>query len=394
MSYTSVYTTTTEPILKSPMRNILFVITKSNWGGAQRYVFDLARSLSTPETRVAVALGGTGLPGAPAGALDAALSKLGIKTHFVPAFMRDVSVFSEWRAFWQLYSLFVQQNPEVVHLNSSKAGGIGALAATFARVPRIVFTVHGLPWEEERGLLGRLLIRFVSWITFLLCHRVIVLSGDALAKVKAMPFVRSKVSLVHNGLPLLEFAEPAEARTMLGLPAETLVIGAVGELTWNKGYHVLLRAAGILKRRGLDFLLCIAGDGEERTFLETLATEENVADRVRFAGFVADAHRLLRGFNLFVLPSVKEGLPYVLLEAGQAGLAVVASTVGGVPEIIADRRSGLHCNPKDHTDLADKLQELITDAPLRERLGRELRERVSSEFSLAHMVAETVKTYR
>jgi glycosyltransferase involved in cell wall biosynthesis len=375
------------------MKKILFVITKSNWGGAQRYVYDIASSLPTQTWNVRVVLGGTGLPGAPIGRLAEELHRKDIRTLFIPTFMRGVSLGAEVRAFKNLWGLFATENPDIVHLNSSKAGGLGSLAARLAGVPHIVFTVHGLPWEEDRNVFSRFAIRLMSWCTFLLSHRVIVISNHALAHVRSFPFCKNKVRLVHNGVAPIEFLSREDARAQLQIPTDIFCIGAIGELTWNKGYHTLLRAAGTLKRRGKKFVLCIAGEGEERKFIETIRTEEKLGDTVTLAGFVLDAYRTLAAFDLFVLPSLKEGLPYVLIEAGLAGRAVVASLVGGVPDIIEHRITGLLVGYKNHGELTDALMELIDKPLLRKKYGDALYEHTKKEFSLSHMLEKTIAVY-
>jgi glycosyltransferase involved in cell wall biosynthesis len=377
------------------MRKVLFVITKSNWGGAQRYVFDIATALPKDAWIASVALGGTGLAGASGGALEEALKKSGVRTLFVPAFMREVSLFNEYRVLRQLWGIFAAERPDVVHLNSSKAGGLGALAARLAGVPRIVFTVHGSPWKEDRGAMSRALIRFFSWLTFLMCHRVIAISTESCGEIARMPLCSEKVRLVHNGIAPLQFLEKDDARSALlpDMPPGAFLIGAVGELVWNKGYHVLLRAVRTLKRRGKKFTLCIIGEGEERTFIETMTDDEDLNDSVRLLGFVPDAYRYMKAFDLFALPSVKEGLPYVALEAGQASLPLIASAVGGLPDLVGDRVSGLRVTPHSHDDFADRLEELMDDPALRQRLGMGLRERVESEFSLGRMLQGTLAAY-
>ena len=376
------------------MKKILFVITKSNWGGAQRYVFDLARSLPKQEWNVGVVLGGTGLPGTGGGRLEQELRHKDIRTLFVPSFMRDFSLGAEWRTFKHLYNLFATEQPDIVHLNSSKAGGLGAVAARFAGAPMIVFTVHGAPWQEDRGVLARGVIALASWITFLFCHRVIVISQDAFERIRSLPFCGKKTRLVHNGIEPLEFLPKEAAREALGIDTSQPVLGAVGELVWNKGYHVLLRAVGVLKRRGINVYVCIVGDGEERKFIETLVQEEDIEDRVHLAGFVQDAYKILKAFDIFVLPSVKEGLPYVLIEAGQAELPIVATRVGGVPDLITDNVSGLLCPPKNHSKLADRLAELLGRDDLQKKFAGALHERALKEFSLQKMIEQTTAVYR
>ena len=128
------------------MKKILFVITKSNWGGAQKYVYDLANELHRPnaEFEVAVAFGQEGQ-------LAGKLREAGITTHPIRSLQRDVSVIADIKSFFELLRLFKTQKPDIAHLNSSKVGGLGALAARVAGVPKIIFTVHGWPFWETRG---------------------------------------------------------------------------------------------------------------------------------------------------------------------------------------------------------------------------------------------------
>ncbi len=374
------------------MQKIIFVITKSNWGGAQRYVFDLATALPKHEWLVTVAMGGTGLPEAPGGKLEQELRHRDIRTVFIRAFMRDISLSREWRALRELWDFFAKEQPDIVHLNSSKAGGLGALAARLAGVPHIVFTSHGLAFDEDRNPLSRALVWLSTWATFLLCHKVILISRDTFARAH-LPFCARKLALVHNGIAEPEFFTRDEARAKLELTAPAPSIGAVGELTWNKSYPTLIRAMGELKRRGKEAYLCVVGEGEERHFLELLIEEEGVADRVLLVGFVDGAARYMPAFDIYTLPSIKEGLPYVLLEAGAAGLPVVASNVGGIGDIIVPHQTGLLAKPKDHNALANHLEELLDKPELRKKYGEALREHVQKEFSLQKMVEQTVLVY-
>jgi len=374
-------------------KKVLYVITKSNWGGAQRYVFDLATSLPKEEFEVVAALGGTGESGADAGRLSRELAGAGIRTMFVQSFMRDISALKEFAALRELIALFKQERPHTVHLNSSKAGGIGALAARIVGVPNIVFTSHGLAYDEDRNPLSRGLIWLSTWITFLLCHRVIVISKNNFARASRLPFCGQKVHLVYNGLLPLEFVPREEARAFLKLPQNAFVIGALGEMTWNKNYQTLLRALSLLAESKKIFTACIMGEGEERTFIETLIDQEGLREHVTLAGFVPEGHRYLKAYDVFVLPSLKEGLPYVLLEAGQAGLPVVASDISGSQDIIGNKVSGLLFKSKDAHNLATQLKLLLSDAEMRQKLGANLQERVQKEFSLDKMISETAALY-
>ncbi|MDE2213020.1 MAG: glycosyltransferase family 4 protein [Patescibacteria group bacterium] len=381
-------------------KKILFLITKSNWGGAQRYVFDLATTLPRETFEVTVALGGTGLPGAAVGALAKELEKRAVRVVFVHALSRDVSISGDLRALLEVRRMLHKERPDVLHLNSSKAGGLGAFAARLSGVGSIIFTIHGLPYDEDRNPFARAAIFFATWITLLLSTSVICVSRDNFERVKKIPGCKHKTSLIHNGLPPLPFDERALARkrlveeTHLASEYEPLWIGAVGELTRNKGFSYLITAAGALARAGKRFHLFILGDGEERGELEQQIKEHSLSSCIHLVGFVPDAWKLMRAFDVFVLSSVKEGLPYVLLEAGQAKNSVIASHISGVTDIIEDGVTGLLVKPKNSEDIEDKLKTLIENASLRERLSEKLYTWVLRQFSVERMTQATAEIYR
>ena len=300
---------------------ILYVITKSNWGGAQRYVYDLATHLPKDQFEVSVAYGQPGL-------LAKKLEAAQIVTHPILSLQRDVSMSSDVKSFFELLQLFRTETPDVVHLNSSKAAGIGALAARLAGTPRIIFTAHGWPFWEQRNPLSRALIYFFSWLTALLSHKIIVVSNYDLKVAQTMPFVAHKTTRIYNGIDMhMQFSSGEKIRR--AFPPGARITGTIGELTKNKNQIALIEQA----QRDSDMFIAIVGEGEDRRYLEKKINEYGLESRVKLFGFIP-ASEVLRGFDVFALPSLKEGLPYVLLEAGAAGLPIVANRVGGVGEIL------------------------------------------------------------
>ncbi|HUD03072.1 MAG TPA: glycosyltransferase [Candidatus Paceibacterota bacterium] len=378
---------------------VLFVITKSNWGGAQRYVFDLATALPPEQFDVAVAFGGTGVAGAAPGRLAQMLAEQKIRTIFIPELGRDISTSNDWRAFRALVRIVRHEKPDIVHLNSSKVGGIGALAARLAGIQKILFTSHGLAYDEDRGRFARAGLWLATWATFVLCTRVIVISKDTYRRARALPFCAKKIHLIYNGLEPLKFLSKTEARAALlarmGIHPDkhTFWIGTLGELTKNKGLRYLVGAASLLRKKEIRFVMCIVGEGEERQLLENAIREQSLEDCVHLAGFVPEGHTYLKAFDIYTLTSVKEGLPYVLLEAGQAGVAVVASKIPGNVDIIDENISGLLFESKNKEQLATKLELLIKNGELRNNCAKQLQLKVEAEFTLARMVEKTIAIY-
>lgn len=324
-----------------PKKKILFAITKGNWGGAQRYVFDLATNLSKDEFEVTVALGAGDI-------LKEKLEAAGIRVIEFSYWQRDIRIFDEIRSFFTLIKLFRTEKPDIVHVNSSKIGGLGSLAGRIARVPKIIFTAHGWPFWEDRTIISKSIIWFFSWLTALFSHKIICISKYDLSVAQRMPFIGEKAVLIYNGIGPMNLGTGAIIRN--AFPKGSTITGTIGELNKNKNQITLIEAA----KDNPSLCIAIVGEGEERTRLEKKIKEYHLEDRVKLFGF-RPAHEVLRGFDRFALPSLKEGLPYVLIEAKMAGLPIDANRVGGIPEIL----------DKD-----------------------------ISEFSLSRMVSETISVYK
>ncbi len=333
---------------------MLFVITKGTWGGAQRYVYDVATHLPKEICAVSVALGTPGI-------LKEKLDAVGVHTLPLQHLARDVSLLNDLRAWRELLSLFYAERPAIVHLNSSKAAGLGALAARIALVPRIVSTIHGLPYEEERPRLSKIAIAFFTYLTCLLSTDVIVLSERARRSLARFPFLARKIHVVPLGIEVPKFAARATARaaiaSRIGVPltADDTLIVSIGELHKNKGYDLVFSAFATLAHAGNHFRYIIIGEGEERSALERQIVASDLTGKVFLAGFVPDAASLLPAANLFLIPSRKEGTPYVLLEALAAGVPIIASAVGDIPETLASVEARLY-EPHDCATLNALIQ--------------------------------------
>jgi len=374
-------------------KKILFVVTKSNFGGAQRYVYDLATNLPPNEFEVAVAFGHA--PDGTPGRLVKKLVEKHIRTILVPELIRDISLLGDWRAYRALRTLFTKEKPDIVHLNSSKAGGLGALAARTCGIRTIIFTVHGWPFNEAASPASRFLRKLFSWLTAVLSTHTIVLSQNDFEQGKRFPFVYRTLHFIYNGIVTPSFLSKQDARKELrsidpSIPEDSLWIGSVGELHPNKNYASAIDAIAFLES---DVHLVIIGDGELRESLRARAQGKGVAGRVHLLGHIPDAAKYLRAFDCVVLPSEKEGLPYVLLEAGFAYMPVVASDIAGVRDIILHNFTGLLVPPNDVKGLAFALERVLRDATLSRSLSDELLKRIQKTFPLEKMIEKTIVLY-
>lgn len=300
---------------------ILFLITKGFWGGAQQYVFDLATHLPAENFDITVAYGTPGK-------LSEDLTKAGIRTLQVPSLGRDVALSSDTKSLFEVLNLLRNERPDVLHLNSSKAAALGALAGRIVGIKKIIFTVHGWPFREDRDVFSRAMIWLISWFTALLSTSVICVSAFDLREARKMPFVGKKSVRIYNGIDLhMQFGSGEIVRSKF--PTGSKITGTVGELTRNKNQRALVEQAN----NDPSMYVAIVGDGEDRAILESLIKKYHLGKRVKLLGFIP-AKDALRGFDMFALPSLKEGLPYVLIEARAAGIPITANRIGGVGEIL------------------------------------------------------------
>lgn len=372
--------------------SILYVITKSNWGGAQRYVYELAVEAHHRGHIVSVAVGAPG-------ELVHRLHEAGITTFLIPGLSRDVRLGADIRAFFGLVSLIRKQRPQVVHANSSKAGFIAVLAARLLFVPNIIFTAHGWAWNELRPTWQKMAFRCLHFATVVLSHKSIAVSRAIESDAAWMPGTKRKFVTIHHGIVSLPLLPPLDARKTLEdaaathIPAQALWIGALAELHPTKGLDVLIRAFAFLAPHVPEAVLVLIGGGQDRGRLTALAHMLQIESRVHFVGHMRDAACLLPALDVFVLPSYSEALGYVLLEAGQASLPVIASDVGGIPEIVTDNESGFLVPAGDDKALAEKIVILAHDGALRRHFGEALQNRVLTGFSRDRMFDETFSLY-
>ena len=371
---------------------IVYLITKSNFGGAQKYVYELAMDAKARGWEVMVACGGTGEKNAGLGLLATKLEEANIPVIPIQHFMRNVSLDDDITAFLEVRRLLREERPDVLHVTSSKAGALGALAGRMSGIKNIIFTSHGLTIDETwRPFWQRAFIYIGTWLTMSFAHYSIMISSETYKRARRMPGMYRKVVLIKNGVAPVDFMDKDVARAELELtiPEGHTLIGGIGELHQNKNWSVAIATIANLPPT---VHLAIVGSGEEYDSLHHHVEKLNVSNRVHLLGYVPDAVRYLKAFDIFVLPSKKEGLPYVILEAGLAGLAVVASDLPGNRDIIESGVHGFLVEPQPRI-LATSIEMILRDEGMRRRLGATLQERVMEDFSIQHMSDETFALY-
>lgn len=364
---------------------ILYLITKSNWGGAQKYVFDLALAMKEKGEEVTVAFGGNGI-------LMDKLKDKNIKIIKINNLERDINILKEWQVMRDLYKIFKKEKPDLIHLNSSKIGLIGSVVAKITGIKKIIFTAHGWAFREERGVLQTVLIALFSWLTVVFSDMTICVSQKDFDDIKDSPFVKDKIITIHNGI--LSNLEDLQIGERSINENSKIKIISIGELHKNKGFIYGLETINLLRERLKDFKYDIYSfGGDEKEELENKIRELNLQD---FAEIHINNEKhtdYLSAADIYFMPSIKEGLPYILLEAGLNSLSIVASDTGGINEIIENYKNGFLIKPKDINGFELALEKLISDIKLRQDFGKNIKEKIIKDFDIHKMIKETEDIY-
>jgi glycosyltransferase involved in cell wall biosynthesis len=361
------------------LMRIVYIITRADdIGGAQVHVRDVATALHSAGHEVTV------LAGSP-GTLSDQLAEKGVPFEAVPALARAIAPWRDAQAVRQIRSILRRLRPDLVSVHTSKAGWLGRLAARLSGIP-VVLTAHGWAFTEGVPASQRRFYALVERMAGPLAdHIITVCDFDralALEKRIAPPH---KITRIHNGV--IDHAGPQTAPRHSS-PARVIM---TGRFSAQKDHAGLLRALAELC--DLDWTLALAGDGPSQGDATRLAASLGIADRVDFLGMRKDVRDLLNRSDIYALISNWEGLPYGILEAMSAGLPVIASAVGGVPEAVIDGETGVLVPRDDVVALRCALASLISDPGRRHRLGTAGRRRYEMAFRFDHMLNATLAVY-
>lgn len=372
---------------------ILFVITKGAWGGATRYVHDLAIGMKEEGYEVHVAYGSKG-------PLKQKLESKNISLHHIKSLDRDISFFKDIQAFFEIYSLINTTKPDVLHINSSKAAGLAAVAGRIHNVPRIVFTAHGFAFTERRSVLSKYIFKFIYFVIMFVSHKTIAVSKFISQQVEHWPFIKEKIVHIPLGISEETYLKKSDARTKISelksidIKEDTLMLLTIAELHDNKGIDIAL--SGIVSAREYlpkDFKYIVVGEGEERWKLESLIESYNLSKHVHLVGFLEDAAKYICAADIFILPSRTEAFGYVLLESALGKVPVIATRVGGIPEIIKHTETGILIPSESPTVLAEGIRKILEDKNFSKKISENLLHYSREKYSIAKMIQSTKDVY-
>lgn len=382
-----------------PVR-VLRVIARLNKGGPALHVAYLSAGLEERGYETTLVAGSLARG---EGSMAYVAEQRGVEVVRLPDLHREISPLHDLRAAHRLAAIIKRVRPQILHTHTAKAGAVGrtaALLAGDARPPIVVHTFHG---HVLRGYFGP-----ASSAFFRMLERSLASTTTALVAVS--PEVRDdlvalgvapaeKFTVIRLGVELTERVDEspdtrARARRMMGIPDDRFTVGWMGRMTAVKRTGDIVFAVKRLLDAGVDACLCLVGDGPDREATEQLAHDLGIVDRCLFLGYQDDVAPFYAAFDALILPSANEGTPVSAIEALAAGRPVVATRVGGVPDVIRDGLDGFLVTPGDVDELADRLGRLAADRELARRMGESGRERVLERYSVDRLVADVDGFYR
>ena len=383
-------------------RKVLRVITRLNIGGPARHAVILHKGLSASGWTTRLVHGATG-PGE--GSFESLLDDACPPALKLSSLGPRIEPWNDLTAFVRLLRLVFSERPDVVHTHTAKAGTLGRLAAAAYNATRprdkrclVVHTFHGNVMQGYFGATASRAVRATERLLARMTDRIVTISPRQRSEIAEDFKIASpdRVVVIRLGLDLdacLEIGEPSlSLRRELGWPGDSVVVGAAGRLVPIKDFPTLLEAFALARASVPLLRLVIAGDGEEREALRQLAGSLGIEEHVRFLGWRSDLAKVYEGVDIVALSSRNEGTPVTLIEAMAAGRPVVATAVGGVPDVVGDGESGLLVAAGATAEFADALARLAASPGDRRRLGAAGRAAVS-RYASGHLLEAVAELY-
>lgn len=396
----------------------MFIITKSEMGGAQKFLYELVTHLDPEKYDISVAAGRAYRQTGENEELFDKLALKNVKTIKIKNFSNTAGV-KNLLAFFEIFGLIIKTGPNVIYLLSSEAGFSGSIAGSFyrffLRLPRwsfgeagkklkIIYRIGGWAFKEPRNIIIKKIYLWAEKISAPFKDITIVNSEfDRQLAIKNKIAGPEKIITIYNGIDLNEirFLPKEQAINFIKskIPniryniQDTILVGTIANLYKNKGLEYLVLAAEKIKKSQPNWQFAIIGDGPERSNLEKLIKNHGLENHVFLTGHISDARKYLKAFDLFVLPSVKEGQPWVILEAMAAETPIVATNIAGIPEMIKNDISGLLVEPTDFDALATVIEKMLVHPSLAHEMAQNAFTAVKEKFNIVKMIQKNEELF-
>jgi glycosyltransferase involved in cell wall biosynthesis len=366
-----------------------FPTVSSLGGGAQVIVKFLLENLDQEKFELSLAVGNEGF-------LTQSITHRQLKVRILPPLRREVNLLNDFWALVELRRFFKRERFDIVHTHSSKAGFIGRLAAKLAAIPIIIHTVHGFPFHDFNGRMSN---RFYSEAEKLSAkittHLICVSEKDRETAIRRKIIPSDRVSVIQPGIDLSRY-DPSSRNNLkeyFQVEHPGQVVGMIARLDAQKAPEDFVLAAERVIREIKDVQFILVGDGKLRAVIEDLIKENGLTTRFILTGSRTDIPELLSIMDIYVLPSLWEGLPITILEAMAMGKPVIATNIPGNKEVIKDRINGILVPPRNPSSLANAIISLLKNRERGRVMGMAGREMVLEKYSVRQMVERIQKLY-
>lgn len=370
------------------------LITRMDWGGSPDIVRILCERLNPEIYNVSLISGPTLYPSKKNRDF---FEKFKDNIICVKCLKREINIFDDIRAFFSLYRLFKKEKFDIVHTHTAKAGFLGRIAAKFAGTRIVVHTPHGHNLYGYFNIFVTSFIVILEKIASLFADRIIVLTNiekrDMLRYNIGKP---QKIEVIHSGLDLNRYNKEInikEKRAEFNIGQDNFLVGMIGRLETVKGPEYFVDASKHIAGEMPQTRFLLVGDGNLKEALISRSKQLNVADKVIFAGWRDDIPEILSILDVLVLPSLNEAVGRVLLEAGALAKPVVATDVGGIPEVVKNNETGILVPPGDSKKIAEAVIDLLKDERRRFEMGLAAKDWISTNFNENRMVSEIHSLY-
>ncbi|MHC4457354.1 MAG: glycosyltransferase family 4 protein [Planctomycetota bacterium] len=321
----------------------------------------------------------------------------GLRVIAIPSLVRRIDPVRDIKAFWSLWRLMIREKPTIVHTHTSKAGILGRLAAKLTGVPFIVHTTHGhVFYGHFNPVVTRLFLLMETFFASFTAKMIALTEGERNDLIRYSVCKPDKLVTIHSGVEIDRFLNARinrkKKKITLGLNPNRQVVGTVGWLLPIKGPGYLLKAMDQVWHRCNAAELVFVGKGQLELDLKNEALRMGISKKVKFLGWRDDIHEIMPIFDVFVLPSLNEGMGRVLVEAMASGRPIVASRAGGIPDLVIHKQTGLLVSPADESGLADAIHKMLKDPEKAKIMGQKGKAR-SKRFSVESMVAKIDALY-
>ena len=382
-------------------KTILYLITQSELGGAQKYIFDLVNYFKNNHD-VHVGFGESGKNKI----LAQELKKINTPYIVLKNLKREINLISDLKSIYEINQLYKKIKPDIIHLNSTKISILGSLAAWFYKLsniknsPKIIYTAHGWVFNEPLSFFKKKFYLYAEKITAKLKDKIICVSDfDFQTALHYRICSSHKMTTIHNGSVAPIFLSKNEAEKELQKIINTEIqkyqikIATISNFYPTKGLSYVIRAIVELKKNNLNPILIIFGEGPERKNLEKIIKQYQLENNIFLPGTIPGAAKYLKAFDFYVSPSLKEGLSYTITEAMHSGIPIIATNTGGTPEQIINNETGFLIETKNYQEIFLTIKNNFNNPLFGQQLLFNAQKRAKNEFALDKMLKLTNDIY-